>query len=113
MSTITTLKPCGVAIPPFLHPLPPQTAVFNVHGLMRMEWWLWRLLHPRPFTWSSVPLRRKQSGGCGECSTRLYPHLFAWRRMCKHQRLTLEGPEDGWDRGIPRINTLFQKDRHM
>ncbi|KAH7955976.1 hypothetical protein HPB52_005309 [Rhipicephalus sanguineus] len=27
-------------------------------------------------------------------------------------RLTLEDLEDSWDRGIPRINTLFQKDRH-
>ena len=26
--------------------------------------------------------------------------------------LTLEDLEDSWDRGIPRINTLFQKDRH-
>jgi hypothetical protein len=25
----------------------------------------------------------------------------------------LEDLEDSWDRGIPRINTLFQKDRHM
>ena len=25
---------------------------------------------------------------------------------------TLEDLEDSWDRGIPRINTLFQKDRH-
>jgi len=24
----------------------------------------------------------------------------------------LEDLEDSWDRGIPRINTLFQKDRH-
>ncbi|KAL3916079.1 MAG: hypothetical protein SGPRY_006970 [Prymnesium sp.] len=28
------------------------------------------------------------------------------------ERLTLEDLEDSWDRGIPRINTLFQKDRH-
>jgi pre-mRNA-processing factor 8 len=28
-------------------------------------------------------------------------------------RLTLEDLEDGWNRGIPRINTLFQKDCHM
>ncbi|KAJ6264576.1 hypothetical protein Dda_0723 [Drechslerella dactyloides] len=27
------------------------------------------------------------------------------------RRLTLEDLEDSWDRGIPRINTLFQKDR--
>ena len=24
----------------------------------------------------------------------------------------MEDLEDSWDRGIPRINTLFQKDRH-
>ncbi|KAI5993796.1 U5-snRNA binding site 2 of PrP8-domain-containing protein [Pisolithus orientalis] len=27
--------------------------------------------------------------------------------------LTLEDLEDSWDRGIPHINTLFQKDCHM
>lgn len=31
-----------------------------------------------------------------------------WRRTDAHPG----GPEDKWDRGIPRINTLFQKDRH-
>lgn len=31
---------------------------------------------------------------------------------CLSRRLTLEDLEDSWDRGIPRINTLFQKDRH-
>ena len=30
----------------------------------------------------------------------------------QNRRLTLEDLEDWWDRGIPRINTLFQKDRH-
>lgn len=29
-----------------------------------------------------------------------------------NRRLTLEDLEDSWDRGVPRINTLFQKDRH-
>lgn len=32
--------------------------------------------------------------------------------FCNFRRLTLEDLEDSWDRGIPRINTLFQKDRH-
>lgn len=32
--------------------------------------------------------------------------------MAQNRRLTLEDLEDSWDRGIPRINTLFQKDRH-
>ena len=30
----------------------------------------------------------------------------------QNRRLTLEDLEDSWDRGIPRINTLFQKERH-
>ncbi|KAG1800185.1 PRP8 pre-mRNA processing factor 8-like protein [Suillus plorans] len=30
----------------------------------------------------------------------------------QNRRLTLEDLEDSWDRGIPHINTLFQKDRH-
>ncbi|GMH43997.1 hypothetical protein BSKO_11931 [Bryopsis sp. KO-2023] len=30
----------------------------------------------------------------------------------QNRRLTLEDLEDSWDRGIPRINTLVQKDRH-
>uniref|UniRef100_A0A1I8F895 JAB_MPN domain-containing protein n=1 Tax=Macrostomum lignano TaxID=282301 RepID=A0A1I8F895_9PLAT len=30
----------------------------------------------------------------------------------QNKRLTLEDLEDSWDRGVPRINTLFQKDRH-
>ena len=30
----------------------------------------------------------------------------------QNRRLTPEDLEDSWDRGIPRINTLFQKDRH-
>ena len=30
----------------------------------------------------------------------------------QNRRITLEDLEDSWDRGIPRINTLFQKDRH-
>lgn len=33
-------------------------------------------------------------------------------RSLQNRRLTLEDLEDSWDRGIPRINTLFQKDRH-
>uniref|UniRef100_A0A0N5BA01 MPN domain-containing protein n=1 Tax=Strongyloides papillosus TaxID=174720 RepID=A0A0N5BA01_STREA len=30
----------------------------------------------------------------------------------QNRRLTLEDLDDSWDRGIPRINTLFQKDRN-
>lgn len=39
---------------------------------------------------------------------------YALKRMEANQqnrRLTLEDLEDSWDRGLPRINTLFQKDR--
>ena len=32
--------------------------------------------------------------------------------VAQNRRLTLEDLEDAWDRGIPRINTLFSKDRH-
>ncbi|CAH6720476.1 pre-mRNA-splicing factor 8 [[Candida] jaroonii] len=32
--------------------------------------------------------------------------------MEQNRRLTFEDMENNWDRGIPRISTLFQKDRH-
>ena len=32
--------------------------------------------------------------------------------QAQNRRLTLEDLEDSWDRGLPRINSLFQKDRH-
>lgn len=32
--------------------------------------------------------------------------------MEQNRRLTFEDMEENWDRGIPRISTLFQKDRH-
>lgn len=38
-------------------------------------------------------------------------HISLWSSFFG-RRLTLEDLEDSWDRGIPRINTLFQKDRH-
>lgn len=37
----------------------------------------------------------------------LNPPLFAMSQA-QNRRLTLEDLEDSWDRGIPRINTLFQ-----
>ncbi|OXB40064.1 pre-mRNA-processing-splicing factor 8 [Cryptococcus neoformans] len=43
--------------------------------------------------WSEYALKRKEA-------------------TASNRRLTLEDLEDSWDRGIPRINTLFQKDRH-
>ncbi|SCZ95974.1 BZ3500_MvSof-1268-A1-R1_Chr8-1g09920 [Microbotryum saponariae] len=43
--------------------------------------------------WSEYALKRKEASA-------------------QNRRLTLEDLEDSWDRGIPRINTLFQKDRH-
>jgi pre-mRNA-processing factor 8 len=42
-------------------------------------------------------------------------HEYALKRqeaLAQNRRLTLEDLDDSWDRGIPRINTLFQKDRH-
>ena len=42
--------------------------------------------------WSEYALKRKEA-------------------QAQNRRLTLEDLEDSWDRGIPRINTLFQKDR--
>ncbi|RAL68431.1 hypothetical protein DID88_007160 [Monilinia fructigena] len=43
----------------------------------------------------------------------LIPNIFrnVKRQISKNRRLTLEDLEDSWDRGLPRINTLFQKDR--
>ena len=32
--------------------------------------------------------------------------------VAQNRRITLDDLEDSWDRGVPRINTLFQKDRH-
>jgi pre-mRNA-processing factor 8 len=32
--------------------------------------------------------------------------------LAQNRRLTLEDLDDSWDRGLPRINTLFSKDRH-
>lgn len=32
--------------------------------------------------------------------------------LAQNRRLTMDDLEDTWDRGIPRINTLFQRDRH-
>ncbi|EEA07181.1 Mov34/MPN/PAD-1 family protein [Cryptosporidium muris RN66] len=43
--------------------------------------------------WSEYSLKRQQA-------------------QLQNKRLTLEDLEDSWDKGIPRINTLFQKDRH-
>ncbi|KAI9161546.1 hypothetical protein LWI28_018497 [Acer negundo] len=41
-----------------------------------------------------------------------YSHGKRQEAQAQNRRLTLEDLEDSWDRGIPRINTLFQKDRH-
>jgi hypothetical protein len=47
-------------------------------------------------------------------STRVWAEYALKRQeaLASGKRLTLEDLEDSWDRGIPRINTLFQKDRH-
>ncbi|WAQ81207.1 hypothetical protein PtA15_1A547 [Puccinia triticina] len=49
-----------------------------------------------------------------EDSARVWSEYAMKRKEANSQnrRLTLEDLEDSWDRGIPRINTLFQKDRH-
>ena len=39
-------------------------------------------------------------------------HVCALQAKAQNRRLTLDDLDDSWDRGIPRINTLFQKDRH-
>ncbi|WFD31583.1 Pre-mRNA-processing-splicing factor 8 [Malassezia sp. CBS 17886] len=46
-------------------------------------------------------------------SSRVWSEYANKRReaTAQNRRLTLEDLEDSWDRGIPRINTLFQKDR--
>ena len=46
-------------------------------------------------------------------SARVWSEYAHKRReaSAQNRRLTLEDLEDAWDRGIPRINTLFQKDR--
>ncbi|RHN38913.1 putative JAB1/MPN/MOV34 metalloenzyme domain, ribonuclease H-like domain, PRO8NT [Medicago truncatula] len=47
-------------------------------------------------------------------SQRVWAEYAVKRQVAQAQnrRLTLEDLEDSWDQGIPRINTLFQKDRH-
>ncbi|KAJ5070282.1 intein-containing pre-mRNA-processing-splicing factor 8 precursor [Anaeramoeba ignava] len=47
-------------------------------------------------------------------SHRVWAEYALKRQEARNQnrRLTLEDLEDSWDRGIPRINTLFQRDRH-
>eukprot|EP00357_Protocruzia_adherens_P030356 CAMPEP_0114989014 /NCGR_PEP_ID=MMETSP0216-20121206/9943_1 /TAXON_ID=223996 /ORGANISM="Protocruzia adherens, Strain Boccale" /LENGTH=1597 /DNA_ID=CAMNT_0002351907 /DNA_START=96 /DNA_END=4889 /DNA_ORIENTATION=- len=46
-------------------------------------------------------------------SQRVWAEYFLKRQEANAQnrRLTLEDLEESWDRGVPRINTLFQKDR--
>jgi len=48
-----------------------------------------------------------------EDSIRVWSEYGVKKREAEEQnrRLALEDLEDSWDRGIPRINTLFQKDR--
>ncbi|CAN6636566.1 pre-mRNA-splicing factor 8 [Trichomonascus vanleenenianus] len=47
-------------------------------------------------------------------SERVWAEYAAKRAEAREQnrRIALEDLEDSWDRGLPRINTLFQKDRH-
>lgn len=50
-------------------------------------------LHDSQRVWAEYALKRQEANA-------------------QNRRLTLEDLEDAWDRGIPRINTLFSKDRH-
>lgn len=49
---------------------------------------------------------------CNVCDCYWDIFLGCFDLVCLCRRLTLEDLEDSWDRGVPRINTLFQKDRH-
>ena len=48
-------------------------------------------------------------------SQRVWAEFALKKQEAKAQsrRLTLEDLEDSWDRGIPRVNTLFQKDKNI
>ena len=83
---------------------------------------------------TSVPTTHFRSGMSHDSQTlipNLYRYLSSWESElqdsqrvwaeyalkrqeanAQNRRLTLEDLEDAWDRGIPRINTLFSKDRH-
>ena len=76
--------------------------------------------------WAEYALKRQEAPGPRPqiifhefASVSLPREWFCFRRAidraqanAQNRRLTLEDLEDSWDRGIPRINTLFQKDRH-
>ena len=85
-------------------------------------------------TQTSVPVTHFRSGMSHDSDTlipTLYRYLSSWESElqdsqrvwaeyalkrqeanAQNRRLTLEDLEDAWDRGIPRINTLFSRDRH-
>jgi hypothetical protein len=46
-------------------------------------------MKPKPQVWAEFAVKRQEA-------------------HAQNRRLTLEDLEDSWDRGIPRINTLFQ-----
>ena len=74
-------------------------------------------LHPSKFFFYAFPELKKTSQPWESefiDSQRVWAEYALKRQEANQQnrRLTLEDLEDSWDRGIPRINTLFQKDRH-
>lgn len=57
--------------------------------------------------------RGERKGGVEHARRPPHPHPHPTLvSQAQNRRLTLEDLEDSWDRGIPRVNTLFQKDRH-
>ena len=62
------------------------------------------------------PINSKEQGWQGHCIIQVYAELQGHTHVLvgvhTSFRLPMQDLEDSWDRGIPRINTLFSKDRH-
>ena len=88
--------PLPVATVPTPYPWllsPPPTRGYCPHPLLRyIQPWESEFIDSQR-VWAEYRLKRQEANA-------------------QNRRLTLEDLEDSWDRGIPRINTLFQKDRH-
>ena len=69
-----------------------ETFLFYLHVLRYIQPWESEFVDSQR-VWAEYRLKRQEA-------------------LAQNRRLTLEDLEDSWDRGIPRINTLFQKDRH-
>lgn len=89
---------------PSMHPIISERAVHNVvcilrcvhHNMFGLRWplqpWESEFIDSER-VWSEYALKKEEA-------------------RAQNRRLTLDDLDDSWDRGIPRINTLFQKDRH-